>query len=74
MISNSCILSLLDVKAGYGALEVLHGISLEIQKGEIVTLIGANGAGKSTTLKTICGMVRAQQGTIHFKDRQGKKT
>jgi branched-chain amino acid transport system ATP-binding protein len=52
--------------AGYGAIDVLRGISLEVREGEIVTLIGANGAGKSTTLMTLCGVVRPQAGSIKF--------
>jgi branched-chain amino acid transport system ATP-binding protein len=52
--------------AGYGAIDVLRGISLEVREGEIVTLIGANGAGKSTTLMTLCGVVRPQAGSIRF--------
>jgi branched-chain amino acid transport system ATP-binding protein len=56
--------------AGYGELEILHGIDLEVHEGEVVALIGANGAGKTTTLKTISGVVRASTGSITF-DGQG---
>ncbi len=63
------MLELENIKAGYGAIEVLKGISLRVDEGEIVTLIGANGAGKTTTLMTICGLVKARAGTITF---QGK--
>jgi branched-chain amino acid transport system ATP-binding protein len=48
----------------YGAIHALKGISIEVEEGEIVTLIGSNGAGKSTTLNTICGILRPRQGTI----------
>ncbi|GAB4312716.1 MAG: ABC transporter ATP-binding protein [Candidatus Sumerlaeia bacterium] len=58
------LLSLRGVCAAYGALEALHGVSLEVRTGEIVALIGANGAGKSTTLKTISGLVRVTAGDI----------
>ena len=54
------------LRAGYGELEILHGIDLEVQEGEVVALIGANGAGKTTTLKTISGVVRASTGSITF--------
>jgi len=55
-----------DLHAGYGAIEVLKGISLRVDEGEIVTLIGANGAGKTSTLMTICGFVPARSGTVTF--------
>lgn len=53
----------------YGGIHALKGISLEVPEGKIVTLIGANGAGKSTTLRTICGMVKPQEGRINFEGR-----
>ena len=56
-----------DLRAGYGELEILHGIDLEVREGEVVALIGANGAGKTTTLKTISGVVRASTGSITFE-------
>lgn len=55
-----------DLRAGYGELEILHGIDLEVHEGEVVALIGANGAGKTTTLKAISGVVRASTGSITF--------
>ncbi len=54
----------------YGAIHALQGISFQVDKGEIVTLIGANGAGKSTTLKSICGLLRAQEGSVRFRDQE----
>lgn len=63
------MLEVVDLKVGYGAIEALHGISLSVKQGEIVTLIGANGAGKSTTLRAISGLVRARSGTVHFEGR-----
>ncbi len=63
------MLEIADVRAGYGNIEALHGISLSVAEGEIVTLIGANGAGKTTALMTVSGCVRARGGTIRF---QGK--
>jgi branched-chain amino acid transport system ATP-binding protein len=53
-----------DVHTYYGQIHALKGVSLTVEKGEIVTLIGANGAGKSTTLKTISGLLRPRQGTV----------
>ncbi|HUS64685.1 MAG TPA: ABC transporter ATP-binding protein [Kofleriaceae bacterium] len=63
------MLTLRQVRAGYGNIEALHGIDLEVREGEIVTLIGANGAGKTTTLMTISGCVRARAGTIELAGR-----
>ncbi|GAB4344523.1 MAG: ABC transporter ATP-binding protein [Desulfobulbaceae bacterium] len=60
------LLELRGVRARYGNIEVLHGIDLLVDEGEIITLIGANGAGKSTTLMTISGIVPATAGTIFF--------
>ena len=60
------MLELRDVHAYYGNIHALKGVSLTVEAGEIVTLIGANGAGKSTTLKTISGLLRPRQGEITF--------
>jgi len=62
----SPLLSLRDLEVSYGTIPALHGISLEVEKGEIVTLIGANGAGKTTTLRTISGLLRPRKGEITF--------
>ena len=61
------MLKVTDLRAAYGKIEALKGISLEVNKGEIVTLIGANGAGKSTTLKTISGQLAPRSGSIEFE-------
>ncbi len=61
------ILELHDVHAFYGNIHALKGISISVEEGEIVTLIGSNGAGKSTTLKTISGLLRPRTGEIRFK-------
>jgi branched-chain amino acid transport system ATP-binding protein len=63
-------LELRDVHTYYGNIHALKGISLSVDAGEIVTLIGANGAGKSTTLKTISGLLRPRQGEIWFDGKQ----
>jgi len=58
------MIAIRNLHAGYGAIEVLHGIDLDVEEGRIATVIGANGAGKTTLLMTICGRVRANQGEI----------
>src|SRR3989442_12981345 len=56
--------------AGYGALQVLWGVSLEVGEGEVVSLIGPNGAGKTTLIKAIVGLVRSRGGGIFFRGRR----
>ncbi|OFW34951.1 MAG: ABC transporter ATP-binding protein [Candidatus Aquicultor primus] len=63
------MLDIRGLKASYGHIEVLKGIDLRVDEGEIVTMIGSNGAGKSSLLKTISGVVRAGSGEITFKGR-----
>ena|GEM_PF-265137 len=60
------LLELEDVVAGFGAMEVLHGVSLKVHEGEIVALIGANGAGKTTTLNVISNVVKARKGEVRL--------
>lgn len=67
------MLVLEDVHVYYGAIHALKGISFQVNKGEIVTLIGSNGAGKSTTLKTISGLLHAKEGKVTFKDESLNK-
>ena len=64
------MLEVLGLSVFYGGIHALQGISLKVPQGEIVTLIGANGAGKSTTLRTISGLVEARQGKILFRGRE----
>lgn len=64
------LLSATGVNAGYDNLNVLKNVSFEVGEGEIVTLIGSNGAGKTTILNTISGVVKATQGSIHFRDNE----
>ena len=64
---NGVVLELDDVHTYYGAIHALKGISLKVHEGEVVTLIGANGAGKSTTLRSINGVNHPRQGTIRFQ-------
>ncbi|MBE6014228.1 MAG: ABC transporter ATP-binding protein [Lachnospiraceae bacterium] len=61
------MLKIEDLHVSYGGIKAVKGIDIEVPKGEIVTLIGANGAGKSTTLRTIAGLVKAEKGSIKFK-------
>jgi branched-chain amino acid transport system ATP-binding protein len=63
------ILQLSNVHTYYGSIHALKGISIEVHDGEIVTLLGANGAGKSTTLRSINGLNRPREGVIHFQGR-----
>ena len=63
------LLSVENLRVFYGAIEALQGLSFHLEEGEIVTLIGANGAGKSTTLNTISGLIRAREGRIQFDGR-----
>ena len=63
---SDVILSVKDLKVNYGGIEAVKGISFDVPRGEIVTLIGANGAGKSTTLKAIAGLVKPSAGSIEF--------
>ncbi len=64
---DETILSIKDLKVNYGGIEAVKGISFNVPKGHIVTLIGANGAGKSSTLRAIAGLVKPKSGTIEFE-------
>jgi branched-chain amino acid transport system ATP-binding protein len=67
--SGAPLLSLKDVVAAYGRIEALQGISLEVRRGEIVAMLGGNGAGKSTTLKTISGLIHPRSGRIELEGK-----
>jgi branched-chain amino acid transport system ATP-binding protein len=67
---NGAILRVENVRSFYGTIEALKGVSLEVREGEIVTLLGANGAGKSTTLRSINGLVRPRYGHIYFQGQE----
>ena len=58
-----------DINVYYGAIHAIKGVSFEVNGGEVVTLIGANGAGKSTILNTVCGLLRSRTGSIEFLDK-----
>ena len=64
---SDIILSIKDLKVNYGGIEAVKGISFDVPKGDIVTLIGANGAGKSSTLRAIAGLVKPKSGSIEFE-------
>ena len=64
------MLTLENISVSYGAIEALKGVSLRVNKGEVVTLIGANGAGKTTTLRTITGLLAPKRGSIVFEDKE----
>ena len=64
---SETILSIKDLQVKYGGIEAVKGISFDVQEGDIVTLIGANGAGKSSTLRTIAGLVKPAAGTLTFR-------
>ena len=64
------MLKIENLHVNYGGIQALRGISLEVPDGKIVTLIGANGAGKSTTLRTITGLVKAASGSVQWNGEE----
>ena len=64
------MLRLNDIHTYYGESHILHGVSLEVEKGSVVALLGRNGMGKTTTVRSIMGMTPARQGTIHFNGKE----
>ena len=69
MSENKCLLQVENVNVYYGSIHAIKNISLQVHEGEIVTLIGANGAGKSTTLNTISGLLKPKTGSVTFDGR-----
>jgi branched-chain amino acid transport system ATP-binding protein len=67
--ADSPILRISDIHVAYGSVPALRGVSLEVHKGELVSICGVNGAGKSTVLKAISGVLKPKSGNIRFKDR-----
>ncbi|THB77960.1 MAG: ABC transporter ATP-binding protein [Desulfobacteraceae bacterium] len=67
------ILELKNIHSGYGSIKALKGVSIRVMPGEVVAIIGANGAGKSTTLMTICGIIAAEQGEVWYDGRMINK-
>ncbi len=68
------LLEVHGIHSYYGNLEALHGISLKVEKGEIVSLIGANGAGKTTTLRSLCNLIRPRQGSVIYDGQNIRNT
>ena len=66
----SSMLRLENVEAGYGSAAVLHGVNIEVEQGEIAVILGANGVGKTTTLRAITGLIRPWRGTVEFEGRR----
>jgi branched-chain amino acid transport system ATP-binding protein len=66
---SETVLDIKNLVAGYGRIDVLHDVSMNVQRGEIVTMVGANGAGKSTTLKSIFGLTHVSSGQITFEGK-----
>ena len=64
------MLTIKNLSAGYGKVQVLHGISIDVPKGKVVTLIGSNGAGKTTTMRAICGMIKPSAGEITLNEKR----
>ena len=68
-VSDQPVLKLLNVESAYGPIRAIRGVSLQVRRGEIATVLGSNGAGKTTILKTISGIIDPRKGSIEFKDR-----
>lgn len=64
------LMSISGLSVAYGPIKALDGVSLEVAKGEIVSIIGANGAGKSTMLRTVAGLLKPLRGTILFREKE----
>ena len=68
-IADAPLIELVDVRAAYGTIEVLHGISLSVPQGSVVALLGPNGAGKSTILKVVSGLLQPTAGEVRLAGR-----
>ncbi|MFP5462658.1 MAG: ABC transporter ATP-binding protein, partial [Gammaproteobacteria bacterium] len=73
MMSKDVILRLANIESSYGPVQAIRGVSLEVRKGDIATVLGANGAGKTTILKTISGIIDPQKGTVWFDGEEIQK-
>jgi branched-chain amino acid transport system ATP-binding protein len=73
-MKGDTILKVDDIRCGYDGVPVIHGLSLEVREGEIVAMVGSNGAGKSTTMRTIAGLMHPDSGRITFKNDDITKT
>lgn len=70
MKKNGLLLSIKNLEVSYGNIAAVKGISLDVNRGEVVSILGSNGAGKTTTLRTISGLIKARSGNIIFKDTE----
>jgi branched-chain amino acid transport system ATP-binding protein len=70
MVENGALLDVKDLEAWYGESHILHGVTFDVQPGEVVTLLGRNGVGKTTTLKAIMGMLDSRTGSVRFEGRE----
>ena len=66
-VTDNAVLKLLNVESAYGPIKAIRGVSLQVRRGEIATVLGSNGAGKTTILKTISGIIDPRKGSIEFK-------
>ncbi|MDP3311391.1 MAG: ATP-binding cassette domain-containing protein, partial [Polaromonas sp.] len=66
-VSDQPVLRLLNVESSYGPIKAIRGVSLQVRRSEIATVLGSNGAGKTTILKTISGIIDPRKGSIEFK-------
>ncbi|MFP5466427.1 MAG: ATP-binding cassette domain-containing protein, partial [Gammaproteobacteria bacterium] len=66
-VTDNAVLKLLNVESSYGPIKAIRGVSLQVRRGEIATVLGSNGAGKTTILKTISGIIDPRKGSVEFK-------
>src|SRR5262249_13327627 len=70
MPENGALLAVKDLEAWYGESHILHGVTFDVQPGEVVTLLGRNGVGKTTTLKAVMGMIESRTGSVRFEGNE----
>jgi branched-chain amino acid transport system ATP-binding protein len=70
MLENGALLAVKDLQAWYGESHILHGVTFDVAAGEVVTLLGRNGVGKTTTLKAVMGIIESRTGSVRFEDKE----
>jgi branched-chain amino acid transport system ATP-binding protein len=70
MPENGALLTVKDLQAWYGESHILHGVTFDVAAGEVVTLLGRNGVGKTTTLKAVMGIIESRTGSVRFEDKE----